>query len=180
MDGVAWWATVHGVVKNRTWLKQLSLHAPTPILLIVYVVRETKTLSCSCCNLTGLYECLLSGIIDTKTVCGAIYCVRLCVNDSPEHLKSFLGWLQMKKGICYLIWALRFSQAILCNKIETQQTSFCSQLPWVAQRRQAVWMSAFGAAPRTAGSQPCKCSTSWHLAAHRLQQGPPTWSPNLM
>ena len=23
----AWWATVHGVAKNQTWLKQLSMHA---------------------------------------------------------------------------------------------------------------------------------------------------------
>ena len=28
MDRGAWWATVHGVSKNRTWLKQLSTHVP--------------------------------------------------------------------------------------------------------------------------------------------------------
>jgi len=27
MDRGAWWATVHGITKNRTWLKQLSMHS---------------------------------------------------------------------------------------------------------------------------------------------------------
>ena len=27
MDRGAWWATVHRVAKNQTWLKQLSMHA---------------------------------------------------------------------------------------------------------------------------------------------------------
>ena len=26
MDRGAWWAAVHGVTKNRTWLKRLSMH----------------------------------------------------------------------------------------------------------------------------------------------------------
>ena len=29
MDGGAWWATVHGVSKSRTWLKQLGTHTHT-------------------------------------------------------------------------------------------------------------------------------------------------------
>ena len=27
MDGGAWWATVHGVTKSQTWLKEFSTHA---------------------------------------------------------------------------------------------------------------------------------------------------------
>ena len=27
MDREAWWATVHGITKNQTWLKWLSMHA---------------------------------------------------------------------------------------------------------------------------------------------------------
>ena len=41
MDRGAWWATVHRVTKNWTWLKQLSMHADTHIYLklcrIVYM-----------------------------------------------------------------------------------------------------------------------------------------------
>ena len=29
VDRGAWWATVHGVTKSQTWLKQLSMHAQT-------------------------------------------------------------------------------------------------------------------------------------------------------
>ena len=29
MDGGAWWATVHGVTKTQTWLKQLSMNTQT-------------------------------------------------------------------------------------------------------------------------------------------------------
>ena len=29
MDRGAWWATIHGVIKSWTWLKQLSMHAHT-------------------------------------------------------------------------------------------------------------------------------------------------------
>ena len=34
MDGGAWWATVHGVAKTQTWLKQLSTHANNHLVLV--------------------------------------------------------------------------------------------------------------------------------------------------
>ena len=44
MDRVAWWATVHGLTKCQTWLKQLSWHACNP-LLSCYAVFVVKALS---------------------------------------------------------------------------------------------------------------------------------------
>ena len=35
MDGGAWWATVHGVAKSRTRLKQLSTHTETSLYVAV-------------------------------------------------------------------------------------------------------------------------------------------------
>ena len=34
MDRGAWWATVHGVAKTQTWLKQLSTHANNHLVLV--------------------------------------------------------------------------------------------------------------------------------------------------
>ena len=31
MEKIAWWATVHGVAKSRTWLKQLSKHSTSSL-----------------------------------------------------------------------------------------------------------------------------------------------------
>ena len=33
MDGGAWWATVHGVIKSRTWLSDFTLSFPQVILI---------------------------------------------------------------------------------------------------------------------------------------------------
>ena len=42
MDRGAWWATVHGVAKSWTWLKQLSMHTRVDELgsLIINVINE--------------------------------------------------------------------------------------------------------------------------------------------
>ena len=45
MDRGAWWATVHGVAKSRTWLKQLSSHTPWEYHQIMKVPRASVTLA---------------------------------------------------------------------------------------------------------------------------------------
>ena len=42
MDGGAWWATVHGVSKSRTWLKQLGTHTHTHTLSWVPFSLKSK------------------------------------------------------------------------------------------------------------------------------------------
>ena len=37
MDRGAWWATVHGVAKSQTWLKQLSKHTCIHIYTVVHI-----------------------------------------------------------------------------------------------------------------------------------------------
>ena len=37
MDGGAWWATVHGVAKSRTWLSDFTFHPRSKHLLISYL-----------------------------------------------------------------------------------------------------------------------------------------------
>ena len=44
MDRGAWWATVHGVTKSRTWLKQLSVNS---IHKIIVLMCESERVSCS-------------------------------------------------------------------------------------------------------------------------------------
>ena len=39
MDGGAWWATVHGVTKSRTWLKRLSSSSSNEWLISYFVPR---------------------------------------------------------------------------------------------------------------------------------------------
>ena len=43
MDRGAWWATVHGVAKSRTRLKQLSMHACTHTLSSIFLLSSGQT-----------------------------------------------------------------------------------------------------------------------------------------
>ena len=48
IDREAWWATLHAVAKSCTWLKQLSMHAHTWIINIIFVdwiliILQTET-----------------------------------------------------------------------------------------------------------------------------------------
>ena len=42
MDRGVWWATVHGVAKSCTWLKQLSNNSSIPLELIEWYMKERK------------------------------------------------------------------------------------------------------------------------------------------
>ena len=44
IDRVAWWAIVHGVTKNQTQLKQLSMHTCTISCNSIYYARHLQLL----------------------------------------------------------------------------------------------------------------------------------------
>ena len=44
MDRGAWWATVHRVAKNQTWLKWLNAHAHTNFITISYIALTIGTI----------------------------------------------------------------------------------------------------------------------------------------
>ena len=43
MDGEAWWATVHGVAKSRTWLSNFTFNLPFRELIFKFLIKGEKT-----------------------------------------------------------------------------------------------------------------------------------------
>ena len=58
MDRGAWWATVHGVTKSRTWLKSLSTHIKSTNLkwTAQWIFMYSHTLSPSCRSSTEYHQ----------------------------------------------------------------------------------------------------------------------------
>ena len=61
MDREVWWATVHGITKNQTWLKWMSLQVHPCyskwhcfILFNVWVIFHMYYCCCCCCQVTSV------------------------------------------------------------------------------------------------------------------------------
>ena len=76
MDRGAWWATVHRVAKNRTWLKQLSMHVGSS----VYVL-DTETVS-------PKEELLSSHSASRKAFLSQFRCTEHYLWDSEDNVKD--------------------------------------------------------------------------------------------
>ena len=86
MDRGAWWATVHRVAKNQTWLKQLTTHAHSlNFTLLLFDWKHGYSNQCSCGNL------------------GILHIMCTVANRSPERISLLHFWILVSSTLCVCV-----------------------------------------------------------------------------
>ena len=89
MDSGAWWATVHGVTKSRTWLKQLNNSINFTLLCCAVLCLVAQL------HLTGVgCHALLQGIFPTQGLNpGLLHCRWILYHLSHQGSPRLLEWV---------------------------------------------------------------------------------------